>query len=295
MAFVKATREKAKLRLALTGPAGSGKTLGALLIAKGLGGRTAFIDTERGSARLYSDVLDFDVLELAPPFTPEAYIAAINDAVEGGYSNLIIDSTSHEWSGTGGCLEINEATAKAKYKGNTWSAWNDTTPRHRKFIDAMLQANLHIIATGRSKTETAQVEENGRKKVAKLGMKTEQRDGFEYEFTVVLDISHDGHFAVPSKDRTGVFRGDPQPITEETGKRLLAWLDSGAEPSEKPVEPTLADRLIAIKSATTMDELKTVYLAAAKAAQKLGDDHALALFTDEKEAMKLKLTTKEAA
>lgn len=245
MGFTKAVRKKAKLRLALTGPAGAGKTFGALLIAKALGGKIACIDTERGSASLYSDLVDFDVLELAPPFSPEAYITAIKEAEAAGYDILIIDSASHEWNGTGGCLEINEKVAQSKFKGNTWSAWNETTPRHRKFIDAMLHSNMHIIATGRSKTETAQVEENGRKKVAKLGMKTEQRDGFEYEFTVVFDISHETHYAVPSKDRTRLFGGDAEQITEDTGKRLLAWLESGAEPA--PIEPpaTLTDEQIA--------------------------------------------------
>lgn len=234
MKFEKATRKKAKLRLALTGPSGSGKTWGALQIAKGLGGRIACIDTEKGSASLYEHIVDFDVLELAAPYTPEAYIAAIQEADKAGYDVLIVDSTTHEWNGPGGVLELLEDIAKAKYRGNTWSAWNELTPRHRAFIDAMLQSNMHIIATGRSKTETAQVEENGRKKVAKLGMKTEQRDGFEYEFTVVLDIIHDGHFAVASKDRTGLFCGDAKPITEQTGKNLLQWLEAGIDAS-KPI------------------------------------------------------------
>lgn len=229
MAFQKATRKKAKLRLALTGPSGSGKTWGALQIAKGLGGRIACIDTEKGSASLYENIVDFDVQELSAPYTPEAYIRAIREAEAAGYDTLIVDSTTHEWNGPGGCLELLEDIAKAKYRGNTWSAWSELTPRHRAFIDAMLQSNMHIIATGRSKTETAQVEENGRKKVAKLGMKTEQRDGFEYEFTVVLDIIHDGHYAVASKDRTGLFSGDAKPISEQTGEELLQWLETGSE------------------------------------------------------------------
>lgn len=233
MAFQKATRKKAKLRLALTGPSGSGKTWGALQIAKGLGGKIACIDTEKGSASLYEDIVEFDVQELSAPYTPEAYIAAIKEAEAAGYNTLIIDSTTHEWNGPGGCLELLEDIAKAKYRGNTWSAWSELTPRHRAFIDAMLQSNMHIIATGRSKTESAQVEENGRKKVAKLGMKTEQRDGFEYEFTVVLDIIHDGHYAVASKDRTGLFSGDAKPISKATGKELLAWLETGTAPAPK--------------------------------------------------------------
>lgn len=293
MAFVKAVRKKAKLRLALTGPSGAGKTWGALTIAKSLGGRIACIDTENGSASLYSNLVDFDVMTLAAPYSPERYIDAIKEAEAAGYDVLIIDSTTHEWSGVGGCLEINEKTAQAKFRGNTWSAWNETTPRHRKFIDAMLQSRMHIICTGRSKTETSQTEEGGRKKVVKLGMKTEQREGFEYEFTVVLDLTHDGHFALPSKDRTGVFVGDPQPITEETGKRLLAWLESGEE-APKPDEKFLADHMAAIEAADSLDSLRTAYSAAYKAAEAQQDSHAMALFTDAKDTRKAQLT-KEAA
>ena len=252
MKFTKAVRKQARLRLALTGPSGSGKTLGALMIAKGLGGRLAVLDTEHGSASLYSEGVkmadgstfeapEFDALELAAPYSPERYIEAIRAAETAGYETLIIDSTSHEWSGSGGCLEINDKVAATKFKGNTWSAWSETTSRHRAFIDAMLQSRMHIIATGRSKTETVQ---NDNKKVIKLGMKTEQRDGFEYEMSLVLDIVHAGHYAMASKDRTGLFTDrDPQPITEETGRTLRAWLDTGsplkAEPAPQGViKPT---------------------------------------------------------
>lgn len=256
MAFAKATRKKAKLRLALTGPSGSGKTWGALQIAKGLGGRIACIDTEKGSASLYEHIVDFDVLELAAPYTPEAYIAAIREADKAGYDVLIVDSTTHEWNGPGGVLELLEDIAKAKYRGNTWSAWSELTPRHRAFIDAMLQSNMHIIATGRSKTETAQQEgNNGKKSVVKLGMKTEQRDGFEYEFTVVLDIIHDGHYAVASKDRTGLFSGDAKAITEATGTKLLAWLEKGIEAPEVR-EVDIAAILNSIAGAQNIESLR---------------------------------------
>lgn len=234
MTFTKATRKKVKLRIALAGPSGSGKTLSSLLIAKGLGGKIACIDTEKGSASLYDHIVPFDVLELQPPYSPERYIEAIQEAEKAGYETLIIDSTTHEWNGAGGVLELLEAVAKAKYRGNSWSAWNEMTPRHRAFIDAMLQSDMHIIATGRSKTETAQAEEGGKKKVVKLGMKIEQRDGFEYEFTTVLDLVHDGHYALASKDRTGLFVGDAKPVTEETGKMLLAWLNAGISAQLEP-------------------------------------------------------------
>jgi hypothetical protein len=249
MQFQKAERRKAKLRLAITGPSGSGKTWGALEIAKGLGGRIAVIDTERGSASLYSHRADFDVLELSPPHAPERFIEAVQAAEKAGYGVCIIDSASHEWNGVGGCLELVDQVAAAKFRGNSWSAWNEITPRHRAFLDVLLRSNMHIIVTMRSKTETAQTEENGRKKVVKLGMKSEQRDGIEYEFTTVLDLTHEAHYAIASKDRTGLFGGDPRVISEATGALLLDWLENGAEPVVSALE--LACDLL--RSAKTSD------------------------------------------
>ena len=211
MQFTKAQRKKAKLRLAITGPSGSGKTTAALNLAIGLGGKIAVVDTERGSASLYSDMTEFDALDLDAPFTPERFVKAIEAAEKAGYSVLIIDSLSPEWSGVGGCLELVDEVARARYKGNTWSAWNEVTRRHRALIDKINASGMHIIATMRSKTETAQVEENGRTKVIKLGMKPEQRDGIESEFTVVHELSYDGHYATALKGRTGKFR-DPARI-----------------------------------------------------------------------------------
>lgn len=253
MKFEKAMRKKAKLRLALTGPSGSGKTYSALLIAKGIGGKIAVVDTEKGSASLYSDIADFDVLELEPPFSPERFIEAINAAEHAGYDCIVIDSITHEWGGVGGCLELVDTIAKAKFRGNSWSAWSEINPRHRLFLDAILRTNMHVIATMRSKTETAQVEENGRKKVAKLGMKSEQRDGVEYEFTTVLDLVHESHHANATKDRTKLFsNADPVILSEETGKKLLDWLESGVNPHEEALKHFTA----LASSAHSVEELK---------------------------------------
>jgi hypothetical protein len=119
----------------------------------------------------------------------------------------------------------------------------------------MLRSSAHIIATGRSKTETAQVDDHGRKKVVKLGMRLESRDGAEYEFTTVLDIVHDGHFAVASKDRTGIFGGDPKPISVETGERLAAWL-AGGTPAAKPPSEKYAQAADYISRAATDADLR---------------------------------------
>lgn len=252
MKFEKAVRRKAKLRLALSGPSGSGKTKGALLLAEGLGGRIALIDTEHNSASLYANDHDFDALNLEPPYTPERFIEAVKMAEMAKYDILILDSITHEWTGKGGCLELVDEIARSKFRGNTWSAWNDITPRHRAFLDCILRSPLHIIVTMRSKTETAQVEENNKKKVVKLGMKAEQRDGFEYEMTTVLDLVHDGHFANASKDRTGLFGGDPQIISRKTGDMLRKWLESGAD----EVRPTME---VQIKACTTAREVMLLW------------------------------------
>ncbi|MBJ2206156.1 ATP-binding protein [Pseudomonas carnis] len=252
--FKKAERKQAKLRLALAGPSGSGKTYSALLLAQGLGGRIAVLDTEHGSASLYADLVDFDAMELHAPYSPERYIEVIAAAEQAGYETLVIDSYSHEWTGSGGCLEINESVAHQKFRGNTWAAWNETTPRHRKLTDKILTSSMHIICTMRSKTETVQGEG---KKILKLGMKSEQRDGTDYEFTVVLDLTHDGHTATASKDRTKLF-DQPELISADTGQRLLAWLNSGLNPEDRAKEQ-LVDALADIANAPDMAALESAY------------------------------------
>jgi hypothetical protein len=283
MQFQKAVRKRAKLRLAVAGPSGSGKTTAALNIAKGLGGKVAVLDTERGSASLYSDLFEFDTLELNPPFSPERFIEAVKAAEKAGYDTLILDSITHEWNGSGGCCDINEALAAAKYRGNTWSAWSETTPRHRAFLDALLQSPMHIIATMRSKTETVQGED---KKVRKVGMKTEQRDGTDYEFTVMFDLDHGSHIAMASKDRTRLFM-DPAQLTPETGERLLAWLNSGAE--QRLTDAEVDEHLDAISNAQDMDALKRAFAAAYKAAKAIGHASAetrfQAVYNERKESL----------
>lgn len=225
--FKPAQRKNAKLRLALAGPTGSGKTTGALLIAKGIGGRIAVADTENSSAELYDDLVPFEHANLQPPYTPEKFISAIKAAEQGGFDTLIIDSITHEWSGVGGCLELVDKIAKTSFNNNSWGAWSEVTPRHRKFIDAMLQSSINIIVTLRSKMETVQVNAgNNKKKVEKVGMKAEQRDGIEYEFTTVLDLTHD-NYAVSTKDRTRLF-AEARPLCENDGILLKEWLISGS-------------------------------------------------------------------
>lgn len=234
MKFHKAERKRGKLRLAIAGPSGSGKTYSALIVAFGLSGQVAMIDTENGSGELYSQLGDYDVLSITAPFTPKKYIEAIKLAEDNNYSVLIIDSLSHAWAGQGGLLDQHGKIADSG-KGNTWTAWRKVTPLHNQLVESILQSGCHIIATMRSKQEYIQTEENGKTVIKKVGMNPVQRDGMEYEFTLFFDLSQD-HTAFASKDRTSLFDGQYFPLSKETGKTLLAWLESGAP--ERPSGPT---------------------------------------------------------
>jgi hypothetical protein len=252
--FTPATRRQARLRLAIAGPSGSGKTYSALAVASGMADKIAVIDTESGSASLYADRFRFDVMEMGPPFAPERFVEAIAAAVKAGYELLIIDSITHEWMGEGGILDIHDKITRSSKSGNSYAAWAEVTPRHNKLLDAILRAPIHIIATLRSKTEYVIQDVGGKAVPRKVGMAPVQRDGFEYEFTTVLELSLDGHLSTVSKDRTGLFDGkDPAPLSAETGRMLIEWLRSGQPAWD--AESTLAR----IARASTLDELKAIW------------------------------------
>ena len=232
----KAERKSAKIRLGLASPSGGGKTYSALLIARGLASswdKIAVIDTENGSADLYSQLGDYNVLSLTAPYHPQRYIDAIHECEEAGMEVIIIDSITHEWSGVGGCLEIQQNEVDKQRVKNTYTAWKVVTPIHQKFIDAILQSRCHIITTVRSKTDYMQVDDNGRKSIQKVGMAQVTRDGFEYELTISLDLD-ENHRAVVSKDRTNLFEGRPAFVpTIETGEILKQWCESGVNEKEE--------------------------------------------------------------
>jgi hypothetical protein len=222
--FHKATKAQAKLRAAIFGPSGAGKTFTSLRVATGLGGRIAVIDTERGSASKYSDRFAFDVLELEDQ-TIQGYVDAIRLAAEAGYSVLVIDSLSHGWQTL---LEEVEKLAKAKYRGNTWSAWSEGTPLQRKLVQAILTFPGHVLATMRSKTEWTTVDDGrGKKSPQRVGLAPEQGKGVEYEFDLLVEISTE-HIANVIKDRTGKFQDKliDKP-DEQFGRELAAWLADG--------------------------------------------------------------------
>ena len=275
----RAERKKAKLKLGMSAPSGGGKTLGALLIAYGLmkekhpklpdaelWAKIAIIDSENGSGELYSNsekagvqIGEYNAITLVAPFTPEKYIEGIVLCHSEGIEVCIIDSTTHLWAGVGGLLE--QQGNAAKRSGNSYTAWRDVTPSLNRFIDTMLQTDVHIIATMRSKTEYVQEKDQstGKTTVRKVGLNPVQREGMEYEFTAFLEIDAE-HNAFGSKDRTGIVDQKYAKITTDMGIQFMKWLESGVEmstptkviaESSSPVEEVIVEDIKTVKTQVT--------------------------------------------
>lgn len=251
MMFKPATKKKLKARIAIDGPAGSGKTFTALRWAfalAGSSGRVAVIDSEHRSAAKYQGEspdgipFDFDVAEL-DHYAPSTYTQVIREAGRQGYEVLVVDSLSHAWEGVGGALD--QVDKKSEKTGNLYTAWKDVTPMHREMVEAILACPCHVICTMRSKMEYVleEVTNKSGKKVMqpkKVGMAPIQRQGVEYEFDVVADIDID-HVLSISKSRCPAIDGAKAvkpgaPFIEP----LAAWLGQGVEP--EPVTAEAAER-----------------------------------------------------
>ena len=228
-----ANRKNAKIKMALQGPAGSGKTLGALLIAFGICGdisKVAVIDTENHSSELYAHLGNYQVLHLEPPFLPERYIEAITLCEKSGIEVIIIDSISHEWEGIGGILNTH-----SNMTGNSYTNWSKLTPRHNAFVQAILQSRTHVIGTIRSKQEYILSEKNGKQVPEKVGMKGITREGMDYEFTLVFELDIKNNLTA-TKDRTSLFIGKPEmKASPEIGKMILGWCNMGAKPIDQRI------------------------------------------------------------
>ncbi len=219
--FQKAQRRNAKLRLAISGTSGAGKTYSALLMAKVLGKKIAVLDSEKRSAELYSDLVDFDVCPLEDA-TIQEYRAKIREAAEDGYDVLVIDSYSHSWMAA-----LDVVTAM----GGWVKAGKVVTPMIARLVSDILSYPGHVIATMRSTSDVViDQDEKGRNVPKKVGMKTVARDGTDYEFTVMLDVTKEGGLTV-SKTRCsaiadGVYTRDD---VTKIATKLKTWLSSGAE------------------------------------------------------------------
>lgn len=254
----KAQREKIYTKIALMAPSGGGKTYSALRLATGMAeelkkqnGKAAKIllaNTEQKRGYYYADEFDYDIVDIDAPYNPEKFVDLIEFAVSEKYDILILDSTSHEWEGKGGCLELQQQA------GGTYQAWARITPRHNKFINAIADSPIHIIATMRGKDQYEMTkDERGKTSVQKLGVGAKQRDGFEYEFTCTFLIDQKTNCAEAQKDNTHIFEHEgAMLLTENHGKKIIQWanLGKGYTPVKRVEEDTNVD--------DNADELKSI-------------------------------------
>ena len=245
MKIRQAERRQAKIKLALQGAAGSGKTFSGLLLSRGLvsdWSKVAIIDTENGSADLYAHLGQYQVLPLKPPFSPERYMKAIETCEAAGMEAIVIDSISHCWDYL---LDYH-----ANLQGNSFTNWAKVTPRQRNFIEKILQSEAHIIATMRTKQDYVLNQKDGKFVPEKVGLKAIQRDGVDYEFTVVFDLDLQ-HHCKATKDRTGLFMDQPEfKITTATGEQVRQWCEAGT---------TVEEVRQMIRKCSSMEELKELY------------------------------------
>lgn len=229
MEFKKAQREQSKLRLALYGVSGSGKTFSSLLLSKPLGKKIALVDTEFKSANKYADIFDFDSLALEQP-TVQNVCKAIQLARD--YDVLIIDSLSHAWKEL--CAEVDKL-AESKYGGNNWRAWSEGTPLQNLLIKSMLSFPGHLIVTMRADTNwTTTTNEKGKLQPIRIGEKPSQGKGIEYEFDMLIQI-HNNHKGEVLKSRVidpetkqNRYQDKIIDLDETFADGLAMWLNTGA-------------------------------------------------------------------
>ena len=241
--FQKATKTQLRLRLALSGASGSGKTFSALAIASQLGQSVAVIDSERGSASKYADRFSFDVCELKE-FHPSRYVEAIKAADSAGYDVIIIDSLSHAWF------------AELDMAGGNFSNWAKIKPLERALVDAMLSSSAHVIGTMRSKTEwimTTTTNKSGKETLmpTKVGTAPMQAAGIEYEFDLAGELNSD-HLLKISKSRCPELSNTTHLNPgRELAEMLLIWLTDGGEMPESG--NSKRDRVKAARNAIGLD------------------------------------------
>lgn len=254
--FRPATREQIRLLLGISGASGSGKTFSAMKLAKGLAGdkRFAVVDTENGRASMYADYFQFDVVELSAPFTPERYLSAITAAEKAGYPVVVVDSMSHEWSGDGGILDMQEDELD-RMAGDNWqkresckmASWIKPKMAHKAMVAHLLQLRAHVVMCFRAEAKI-EMEKNERGKWEMVPKKsltgldgwipiTEKNLPYELTASFLMTANNPG-LALPIKLQAQhrPFFDLSKPMTEESGRLINEWAKGGS-PTVAPLPP----------------------------------------------------------
>lgn len=252
MSFKKAVRKAQKIKMAIQGPSGAGKTFSALRVATALVKRTdpgkeiAFIDTEK-SAPMYAPPFDFaidDDFGEGPKlsYSPKVLIEKLENARKAGiFGAVIVDSFTHFWEGPGGFLAMHAAIGERQKasgkKEDTWGNWKFIDPDYDALWTYIRSYPLHIILCLRSEEKT---EKGSDGKVERLGLKAQFRKNWEYEVDIQFAINN--QTMVPWKHRLGSVLNDKvfKNPGEEVAEVIANWLSTGAvavEPSRTESAP----------------------------------------------------------
>jgi DNA polymerase III delta prime subunit len=235
--FRPAVRQGVKALTLFYGPSGSGKTYSAIQFTRGLvgpNGRIAFLDTEAGRGSHYAHLTGYDIMDLAPPFTPARYLEAIEAAEDAGYDALIIDSISHGWEGEGGVLEQAERIELNSGRAGL-HCWAKPKAQHKKLINRLLRSRLHLIFCARAREKPKQVKDSrGKTEIVSEGFEPIVEKNFPFEMLLSVGFS-DTAPGVPDlalkKKIPGELAGAfPQGSTVglRAGEFVSTWLDGGA-------------------------------------------------------------------
>jgi len=284
--FKPAVREQIKLRAALDGPTGSGKTWTALQWARiiaGPNGLVGAVDSESGGKGILRYVpapgehverinwwdppYEVGHTSALPPYDPRDLAKLIDVAGDelGDDGVLLLDSLTHFWTGEGGTLDIVD---DAMLRGaNRFSAWQEGTPAQRFLLDRITSARCHVIVTMRSKMDYVMQEaldSKGAKRttVEKVGMQPEQRPGIEYEFDVIASMDLD-HRLIVSKTRIPGLadRVAQKGRSYEVAEVLAEWLQTGAQRVSPQQAAALTDAMASVKDDEARKVLKLEFVA----------------------------------
>jgi ribosomal protein L28 len=263
----KAKRSRRPLKVDIQGTSGSGKTFSAIRLAKamiraGIGTKMVVADSENESASLYDGITidgetwEYDVCPIPPDKqNPAGYAECYVHLVAAGYDIIIIDSMSHAWAGA--LARVDEIGARSRSGDKFTTGWRQVTPEQEALFRTITDSRAHLITTTRVKTEYDKVAgASGKESWAKVGTKSVQRDGAEYEYDVVIRMNNEAgeHVAVVDKVRgcTAMDGKSAKCPGPDFWKPLFDWWKSAEEApahdfhgGEKPaVQPSEVDELV---------------------------------------------------
>jgi hypothetical protein len=251
--FTPATRQGVKPLIGLYAESGCGKTMSALLLARGIvgaRGRIGMADSESGRGSLYADVIPggYDVMPITEPFSPRAYIAAIDAADKAGLDCLVLDSGSHEWEGLGGVLDMAGENEQRTGKSGLHN-WKTPKMEHAKFVLKLLQTRLPVIVCLRAKHKSRQAkDERGKTCIVKDDHTSPiQAEDFIFEMMAHAEILPDHTIRLTKCSHPALrdcFPADgKEPIGIKHGEAIARWAESpGGKPTSAPADKPKAPK-----------------------------------------------------